>query len=189
MTLTTGQLHHTLTTVLGLVERQGRFSYRLVGTAADLLRGVPIPARDVDFLVRDRAEIDTFARALAAFHSLTPPTWMSCCAQYYTAFEVDGVRVDASTVESASESGFIEAIGSGPWTHFSEIEVGERSVAVVAPELRLATELRRDRRDRAEIIAHWMRDHGCDAPLLRNAMNAQGIDADIQSSVMGIIAG
>ncbi|MBS1184248.1 MAG: hypothetical protein H6Q99_4128 [Proteobacteria bacterium] len=189
MTLTTGQLHDTLTTVLGLVERQGGFSYRLVGTAADLLRGVPLQPGDVDFLVSGRADVDAFARALTAFRSLTPPTWMPCGAQYYAAFEVDGVQVDASTVESPSESGFIECIGSGPWTHFSQIAVGDRRVSVVAPELRLATELRRDRQDRVEIIAGWMREHGCDAPLLGKAMDAQGIAADTQSSVMATIAG
>lgn len=187
MTLTTGQLRDTLTTVLGLVERQGGFSYRLIGTAADLLRGVPLQPGDVDFLVKTRADVDTLTRALAAFPSLTPPTWMPCCAQYYAAFEVDGVQVDASTVESPSESGFIEAIGSGPWTHFSQIAVGDRRVAVVAPELRLATELSRDRKDRAEIIAHWLRDHGCDAPLLKNAMDGQGIDAETQSSVLALL--
>ena len=189
MTLTTEQLRDTLTTVLGLVEREGSFRYRLVGTAADLLRGAPVQPADVDFLVGTRAEVDIFARALAGFRCLTPPTWMECCAQYYAEFEVDGVRVDASTVESPTESGFIESIGSGPWTHFSEIAVDDRSIAVVAPELRLATELRRDRHDKAETLARWLRDRGCDAALLDNALDAQGIDADTQSSMRAIITG
>ena len=189
MTLTVGRLQDTLATVLDLVEREGSFDYRLVGTAADLMRGVPIEPADVDFLVRTRAEIDTFARALAAFRCLTPPTWLECGGQYYAAYEVDGVEVDASTVETPTASGFIEARGSGPWTYFSEIAVGERSIAVVAPELRLATELARDRKDRAEIIARWLRDHGCDAVLLTNALDAQGIGADARAPVLAIIAG
>lgn len=189
MTLTVEQLHDTLATVLDLVEREGSFDYRLVGTAADLLRGVPIEPADVDFLVRTRAEIDTFARALAGFRCLTPPTWMDSCGQYYAEFEVDGVRVDASTVETPTESAFIEARGSGPWMHFAEIAVGERSIKTVAPELRLATELGRDRKDRAEIIANWLRDHGCDAALLDNALDARGIDADARAPVLAIIAG
>ncbi|ABD88723.1 hypothetical protein [Rhodopseudomonas palustris] len=189
MTLTAGQLRHTLTIVLGLAKQEGGFSYRLIGTAADLLRGVPIAPGDIDFLASARADVDRFARALAAYRCLTPPTWMPCCVQYYAAFEVDGVQVDASTVESASQSTCIEAFGSGPWTHFSEIAVGDTRVAVVAPELRLATELCRNRNDRAEIITRWMRDHGCDARLLRNAMDARGIDAATQSSVMTSIAG
>ncbi|MCM5557421.1 hypothetical protein [Pleomorphomonas sp. JP5] len=189
MTLTTGQLRDTLATVLDLVEREGSFDYRLVGTAADLLRGAPIEPADVDFLVKTRAEIDTFARALAAFRCLTPPTWMDCCGQYYAAYEVDGVEVDASTVETPTESAFIESRGSGPWTHFAEIEAGERSIKAVAPELRLATELGRDRKDRAEIVARWLRDHGCDAALLESALDAQGIDADARAPVLAIIAG
>jgi hypothetical protein len=175
--------------VLGLTERQGSFTYRLIGTAADLLRGVPIPAADVDLLARGRADVDTFAQALAGHRCLTAPTWMACCGQYYAAFEVDGVQIDASTVESLTASAFVESLGSGPWTHWSEIAVGGKSVAVVAPELRLATELCRDRKDRAEIIIGWLCDHGCDEPLLRSALEARGIDAAVQSSVMATIAG
>ncbi len=105
------------------------------------------------------------------------------------AYEVDGVEVDASTVEAPTESGFIEARGSGPWTHFREIEVGERSIKAVAPELRLATELSRGRKDRADLIAHWLHDHGHDAALLANALDAYGIAADARASVMAIITG
>ncbi|MCM5554179.1 hypothetical protein [Pleomorphomonas sp. NRK KF1] len=189
MTLTLGQLQDTLATVLDLVEREGSFDYRLVGTAADLLRGAPIEAADVDFLVRTRAEIDIFARALAGFRCLTPPTWLECGGQYYAAYEVDGVEVDASTVETPTESAFIEARGDGPWTHFVEIDVGERSIKAVAPELRLATELVRDRQDRAETIARWLRDHGCDTALLNNALDAQDIGEDARAPVMAIIGG
>ena len=189
MTLTTGQLRDTLATMLDLVEREGNFDYRLIGTAADLLRGVPLQPSDVDFLVRTRAEIDTFARALAAFRCLTPPTWLECGGQYYAAYEVDGVEVDASTVEAPTESGFIEARGSGPWTHFHEIEVGERSIKAVASELRLATELSRGHKDRADLIARWLHDHGHDATLLANSLDAYGIAADARAPVMAIIAG
>jgi len=189
MTLTPELLRQTLTTVLSLATQEGGFDYRLIGTAADLLRGVPIEPCDVDFLMPTRSDVDTFARALAAYRCLSPPTWMPCCVQYYAAFEVGAVQVDASTVESPSQSAFIEAFGSGPWTHCSEIAVGNTRVAVVAPELRLATELCRDRKDRAEIIARWMRDHGCDAPLLKNALDARGIDAATQLSVMATVTG
>ena len=102
---------------------------------------------------------------------------------------MDGVEVDASTVEAPTESGFIEARGSGPWALFLEIEVGERSIKAVAPELRLATELSRGREDRANLIAHWLHDHGHDGALLTNALDAQGIDADARAPVMAIIAG
>ncbi|MFT4279182.1 MAG: hypothetical protein QM576_22790 [Rhodopseudomonas sp.] len=189
MMLSAELLRRTLATVLGLAKAQGGFDYRLIGTAADLLRGIPIEPGDVDFLMRARADVDTFARALAPYRCLSPPTWMPCCVQYYAAFEVDGVQVDASTVESSSQSPFIEAFGSGPWTHFSEIAVADTRIPVVAPELRLATELCRDRKDQTAIITRWMRDHGCDAPLLRNAMEARGIDKATQSSVLAAIAG
>lgn len=98
MTLTPELLRQTLTTVLSLAKQEGGFDYRLIGTAADLLRGVPIEPCDVDFLMPTRSDVDTFARALAAYRCLSPPTWMPCCVQYYAAFEVGGVQVDASTV-------------------------------------------------------------------------------------------
>ena len=59
----------------------------------------------------------------------------------------------------------------------------------MAPELRLATELSRDRQDRADIIARWLRDHGHDAALLTNALDAHGIAADARAPVLAIIAG
>lgn len=188
MALTPERLRETLATVLRRVERTGAFRYRLIGTAAGLLRGVPVEPRDVDLLVSERAHVDTFARALGPYRCLTPPTWMASAAQYYAAFDVDGVDVEASTVERPSDSECLETIGRGPWEHFSDISVGDRRVAVVAIELRLATELRRERRDRVDAIVRWIRDHGCDGPLLKHAMDAQGLDAGTQSSVLAALA-
>ncbi len=189
MTLTIGLLRDVLANTLGLVESEGPFAYRLIGTAAGLLRGVPLRPGDVDLLVRERVHVDTFARALGTYRCLTPPTWMQSARQYYAAFDIEGVKVEASTVEWPTNSVFLEAIGSGPWKHFSELAAGDKRVAVVAIELRLATELRRGRRDRADVIVRWMRDHGCDLSLLTNAMAAQGIDAGTQTEVTAAIAG
>jgi uncharacterized protein YkwD len=67
--------------------------------------------------------------------------------------------------------------------------MGERSIKAVAPELRLATELSRDRQDRADLIAGWLHDHGHDAALLTNALDAHGIGADARAPLLAIIAG
>ncbi|RAI45313.1 hypothetical protein CH341_04795 [Rhodoplanes roseus] len=189
MALTIGLLRETLANVLNRAEREGAFRYRLIGTAAGLLRGVPLEPGDVDLLVTERAHVDTFARALRSYRCLASPTWLQSAGQYYAAFDVDGVKVEASTVEWPSDSAFVEAIGSGPWEYFSDIAAGDRLVAVVAIELRLATELRRDRRDRVDAIVRWIRYHGCDLQLLTHAMGARGIDTGTQSSVMAAIVG
>ncbi|EJW12340.1 hypothetical protein A33M_2160 [Rhodovulum sp. PH10] len=189
MTPTMDLLRDVLAKVLDLLENEGPFRYRLIGTAAGLLRGVPLVPGDVDLLVTERSHVDTFARALASHRCLTPPTWMESAGQYYAAFDVDGVEVEASTVEWPSDSPYLETIGSGPWTHFSEIAVGNERVPVVAIELRLATELRRGRNDRADVIVRWMRDHGCDLHLLNSAMDAQGIDTDRRHAVTAAIVG
>jgi len=156
MALTADRLRDTLTHVLDRVEREGSFRYRLIGTAAALLHGVPIEPGDVDLLAASRADVDLFARALRDCHCLTAPVWMPDARQYYVAFEVDGVKVEASTVEWPTDSEFMESLGSGPWTHFTDIVVGDKLVPTVALELRLATEVRRGRAEHAEAIRRWM---------------------------------
>ncbi|GEO81676.1 hypothetical protein [Pararhodospirillum oryzae] len=188
-TLTIESLRARLARVLDLVAREGAFRYRLIGTAAALLRGVPLVPGDVDFLAGARGDVDTFARALGAYRCLTPPTWMPSAWQYYAAFEVDGLKIEASTVERPSDSPFLETLGRGPWEHFSTIAAGDTRVAVVALELRLATELRRGRKEHADLLIHWMRDQGCDPRLLENALHAQGIDEHTRSSVLSAVIG
>lgn len=61
-------------------------------------------AGDVDILVEKRESVDIFARALADFPCISPPTWMSDARQYYTAFNINGVQVEVSTVEWETDS-------------------------------------------------------------------------------------
>lgn len=160
MTLTRERLCDTLIHVLDRIEREGPFRYRLIGTAAALLRGVPLEPGDVDLLAASRADVDLFARALRNCRCLTAPVWMPDARQYYAAFEVDGVKVEASTVEWPTDSDLLESLGSGPWTHFTDIMVGDKTVPTVAIELRLATEVRRGREEQADAIRRWMGEKG-----------------------------
>lgn len=162
----------------------GSFDCCLIGTAAAMLRGVPIEAGDVDLLVPDRAHVDTFARALAGSVTLTLPSWLDAARQYYAAFEIEGVKVEASTVEWPTESECLETVGKGPWTHCSQLEFGAMSIRTIAIELRLATELSRRRTDRANAILAWIRHNGCDLSLLHDAMAAQDIADDRQAAIL-----
>ena len=47
--------------------------YRLVGTAAAMLRGVPLPVGDLDILLKERRGVDLFAQVLSDFPCITPP--------------------------------------------------------------------------------------------------------------------
>jgi hypothetical protein len=152
--------------------------YRLVGTGAALMMGVELPASDVDILLARREDVDRFAATLARYEHrcLQPPTWLPDARQYFTQFEVDGVGVGASTVEVATDADTFECIGRGPWEHFRYKGLGQHAVPVVALELRLVSELVRDRPDRYGPIIEHLRAHGADLDLVRRAM----VDRDVE---------
>ena len=60
-----------------------RIEYRLVGTGAALLHGVPLPAADIDILVRERSSLDAFGAALSSSRCLEAPAWLAGSRQYY----------------------------------------------------------------------------------------------------------
>ena len=166
-----------------VASRFGQGNYCLVGTAAAMLRGVPLYASDVDFLMKQRTHVDVFAAALSSFPALTPPTLVAA-RQYYAAFNVNGVQVEASTVEVTTDSPYVETSGDGPWRYQTLIAVGPYHVPTVALELRLATELLRKRPDRYEPMIAWMKQNGCDAELLGHALDARRLSPEIQHSVL-----
>lgn len=158
------------------------FDYRLVGTGAALLHGAALPAADVDLLVKERAAVDAFAAALAAFPCLAPPAWLPEARQYYGSWKVEGVEVEISTVEIEAETDAIETFGPGPWVHYTLLRCGPYEIPTVALELRLITELRRQRADRQRPIAALMRERGCDAALLRRGIAP--LAAELQAEVL-----
>ncbi len=166
-----------------------RAHYCLIGTAAAVLHGVPLYAADVDLLMKQRTHVDAFAVALSSFPVLTPPTFLEGSKQYYAAFNVDGIQVEASTVEWTTDSAYIETLGDGPWRNRTLITVGPHRVPTIALELRLATELLRNRPDRYEPMMEWMKQNGCDADLLGHAMAARRLSPEIQNSILAQVCG
>jgi hypothetical protein len=164
-----------LTKVLGLTTPLCKdVTYRLVGTAAALLHGVQLPCGDVDFLFKERRGVDAFASALGGFPCITPVIYLEQARQYFTEIDVQGVEVELSTVEWEMDSDGVECIGPGPWTHYDWLACGEYTVPAVGLELRLVTELVRDRPDRFEPIIAYLRAHGCDVELVRRGLVAGG---------------
>ena len=184
------RLRETLTAVLDhAMPGCAEVEYRLVGTGAALLRGVRLPAGDVDILVKERKDVDALGTALAPFVCLFAPAWLPDDTQYYANYDVNGVEVGISTVEVDTDSDAFETIGRGPWVHFSLVECGPYSVPTVALELRLATELYRDRPDRYRPILRYLLTHACDMELIRRAMDAARVPQALKTNVLGQLGG
>jgi hypothetical protein len=187
------RLRETLIIVLDhALPARANVEYRLVGTGAALLRGVPLPARDIDILVKGRDDVDAFSSALSQFRCLDPPTWLPEARQFYANYEVNRVEVGISTVEADTNSDAIETLGRGPWEHFALIPCGRYFVPTVSLELRLITELFRGRPDRYNPIIRHMRANGYDITLIRRGMDAAGLPpalcADVLNELKGIDA-
>ncbi len=161
--------------------------YRLVGTSAAMLVGAPLHAGDIDFLMRERCAVDRFGSALSAFVCEVPPQLISGGMQYFARYEICGISVEASTIEVATSSDCLEVSGTGPWVYFTRVPVGMRMVPVVRMELRLATELARDRPDRFEPLIAWMKEQATDADLLQRAMMAWGLPEERQQCVLAAL--
>ncbi len=171
-------LDHTMPTC-------GQIDYRLVGTGAALLHGVSLPAADIDILVRERQSVDAFGSALSSFRCLETPTWLAETQQYYGNYEVNGVEVGISTVEVASDVDTIETFGRGPWEHFTLLTCGRYTVPTVTLELRLITELFRNRSDRYQPLIQFMQLHGCDLDYIHRGMIAIRLLQTMQDDVLG----
>jgi hypothetical protein len=179
------QLHAVLSLILDQVDPDAvGFDYRLVGTAAALAQGVRLPVGDVDILAARRGDIDRAATALSGFTCLDPPVWLPDARQYFARFVVEQVNVEVSTVEWPTDADTFECIGRGPWEHYVRIGVGKHVVPVVRLELRLASELVRDRRDRYVPLIEHMRSHGANLQLVQKAMQARGLDPAWQRRIL-----
>ena len=169
-------LDHTMPTC-------GKIDYRLVGTGAALLHGVSLTVGDIDILVRDRHDVDAFGAALSSFRCLEAPAWLAEMRQYYANYEVNGVEVGISTVEVPSDVDTVETFGRGPWEHFALLPCGPYAVPTVALELRLITELFRNRPERYQPLMQFMQDHGCDLDFIRRGIVVAGLPQTVHDEV------
>lgn len=173
-----------LDTVLTAMRAVGAdITYRLGGTSAALLQGVQLPVGDIDLLAARREDVDVFGAALASFPCLHAVSWIPESSQYFARYEVHGVKVEVSTVERQVDSDGMECVGRGPWQHYVWIACGSHQVPAVRLELRLASELVRDRADRYEPLLDHMSAQGFDFDLLHRAMKAQDLSAERQRLV------
>jgi hypothetical protein len=162
--------------------------YRFGGTASSVLRGIQMPAGDLDILLKERRDVDRFGEALMHGPSTTclfPPTWLADEKQYFGRYLVDGVVVELSTVEWETDSDAIECVGRGPWEHFDLVACGPHQVPTIATELRLLSELARQRPDRYHPIVAHLCERGCDLELIRRGMRDRRIADGLQEEILG----
>jgi len=166
-----------------------QIEYRLVGTGAALLQDVPLPTGDVDILVKERESVDAFSSTFTSFKCLSSPGWMPDARQYYAQYEVNGVAVGTSTVEIQTESDGLECVGQGPWKHYVLVSCGPYTIPAVSLELRLVSELTRNRPDRYAPLIQHMQVKGCDAELVRRGMEARKLSQALQEEVLNQLRG
>lgn len=166
-----------------------RETLRLVGTAAALLQGVFLPVRDVNLLARSRAQVEACAAALDGFPCVTPPAWDAETGAYTARFLIRGIEISVTAAEDDATSAGFEMQGEGPWQHCVPIPCGAHTVYGVALELRLATELARERAARVAPLLRALRRRGCDLPLLRCCLEAQGVSQEMGQEILAKLDG
>lgn len=152
---------------------------RIAGTASSLLRGIDLPAADVDILAREATIVDALlaaAETAPGSRVVSAVDWVERpgVRQYLAEVEIAGVPVQFSTVEPTDDAGeaagnagrVAECTGFAPWRHFDVLEVEGHRVAVVASELRLLSEVIRSRPDRWGPIGASLAAAGYDAELV-----------------------
>ncbi len=178
------KLRTVLSLVLDRVDADAvGLEYRLVGTAAAVVQGVRLPAGDVDILEAQRGDVERFTAALHGWPCLAAPAWLAEARQYFTRFDVEGVEVEISTVEWPARTDTFECVGRGPWRHHVQLPIGTHVVPAVSLELRLASELVRNRPDRYLPLIDHMQLHGADVQLVLEAMRDRRVDAALQEHV------
>jgi len=71
-----------------------------------------------------------------------------------------------------------------PWQHYVQIDFGKHTVPAVALELRLVSELIRDRPERYTPLIGYMRSHGTDLQLVQKSMSDRGVDLMLKQQII-----
>lgn len=150
--------------------------FRLVGTASSVLRGIDLPANDIDILFQARPDVDAWFDVLSTdLNGDDAPAWIAESRQYFARLHAEDVAIELSTVEIDSPTDTMECVGTGPWRYFDLVDCGPHTVPAVATELRLITEVSRGRADRSRPLLDHLRTVGCDVALIRRGLVEAGV--------------
>lgn len=167
---------------------------RIVGTAASWLRGIDLPVGDIDVLARTRPIVDGLAGELIrrGVPCRMPPSLLDepGFGQYYASFDIHDVKVEVSTVETDGDGPVSECAGPAPWSHFDHVLFNGTRLFVVASELRLLSEVSRNRPERWGPIGRHLRRNGYDAALVDAACSCLPDELRaVMDEAVGIAAG
>ncbi len=182
MTLSRVELERSLASILTRVPEA---ELRLVGTASSVVRGIELPANDLDILFHDRSGVDLWFGVLSDHLDVdTAPAWIADAQQYFARLHDGDVMIELSTVEIESDADTFECFGEGPWRYFDLVPCGDWTVPAVATELRLITEISRGRNDRSGPIVDYLRVVGCDTTLIRRGLAHAGVTPDATARII-----
>ena len=100
-------------------------------SASSVVRGIELPANDIDILFRTRSGVDSWFGALSAHLDVSDaPAWIAGSNQYFARMQDGEVTIELSTVEIESDADTMECFGEGPWRYFDVVPCGARTVPV-----------------------------------------------------------
>lgn len=202
------QLQDTLAAVMDhVVPRTRALEYRVVGSAAMALQGVPtpLPTSGIDLLFRERQGVDLFGEALATMPGVrcrTPPEERAGTPDYWARYMLVGaearsggspvateyVAIDLASAGRETDSDSDQVAGRGPWSHYSTVRCGAHDVPAVALELVLLTALECEgarRPNTYPTLLEHLRRQGCDVDLVRRGLADRGsIPEDLQRETL-----
>jgi hypothetical protein len=182
VTLSRAQVEGSLASILMRVPEA---EVRLVGTASSVLRGIDLPANDIDIVFNRRAGVDSWFGVLSGYLDADrAPAWIADSQQYFARMHDGDVTIELSTVEIETDADTMECFGEGPWRYFDFVPCGSRTVPAVATELRLITEVSRGRTDRYRPIVDYLRGVGCDVGLIRRGLAHAGVAQDATAQII-----
>ena len=176
--LTKKQAESTLKIIFSInMELFNKIDYRIVGTSSSLLQGVNLPCNDIDILVKDRKAVDKFSANMCTYQINKNPYFINYNngGQYICEIGVNGVIVEMSTCEWETPSEYVETYGVGPWKYFTKVNFDSYEIFGVKNELRLLTELARNRQDRIGPLVQFLINNGANFDLLKSGMVALNI--------------
>jgi DNA-binding transcriptional MerR regulator len=161
--------------------------YLLCGTAAGLFQGVFQPVRDINLLTKAHKQVNGFAQAMHNFPQVLKPTYFESKKLYCTTHLIRGVEVSMAALDDYRDDAEKGDTFLNPWDHFSELQIGSYTIRAEALELRLATEIARERPRHYQPLIKHMQKHGADLELAQRAMSAKAISNNTVKKVISQI--
>ena len=161
--------------------------YLLCGTAAGLFQGVFQPVRDINLLAKTRTQVDDFSHALRIYPQVEKPIYTESEKLYRATHLIRGVEVSMTALDTSQEDSENMVTSLSPWDYYTEVKIDSHTIRTEALELRLASEIARERpRHYLPLIKH-LQKHGADVDLAQRAMAAKAIANDTMRKVISQI--